>query len=120
MQHPADGAARKPLLYLGLDLSCVQTGGSRRDPAALAGRRFPDVEPYKDITRLAERGVLDMTFSGDGTGVPNTYCRSSEAAVELAINWPRQDFNPLLVAMSRVTRHIGFGLTYSITFMGVV
>ncbi len=117
MRHPADGATRKPLMHLGLDVSYIHMGGRWRDPAALAGRRFPDVELYEDIARLAERGLLDMIFSGDGTGVPDTYAGSRDAAVEWGINWPRQDFNPLLVAMSRVTRHIGFGLTYSTTFM---
>ena len=62
MQHRAEWAACKPLMHLELDLSCIHMGGSRRDPAARAGRGFPDVEPYKDITRLAERGVLDMIF----------------------------------------------------------
>ena len=107
----------KPLIHLGLDVSYIHMGGRWRDPAALGGRRFPDVELYEHIARVAERGLLDMVFSGDGTGVPDTYGGSRDAAVEWGINWPRQDFNPLLVAMSRVARHIGFGLTYSTTFM---
>ena len=110
-------AAARPLMHLGLDVSYIAMGGRWRDPAALRGRRFPDVELYEDVARLAERGLLDMIFSGDGTGVPDTYGGSRDAAIEWGINWPRQDFNPLLVAMSRVTRHIGFGLTYSTTFM---
>ena len=69
------------------------------------------------MARTAERGLLDMLFSGDGTGVPDTWRGSRDAAVEWGVNWPRQDLNPIMVAMSRVTKHIGYGLTYSSTFM---
>jgi len=72
---------------------------------------------YEEIARIAERGKLDMLFSGDGTGIPSTWRGSPDAAVHWGISWPRQDMNPLMVAMSRVTKHVGFGLTYSTTFM---
>jgi FMN-dependent oxidoreductase (nitrilotriacetate monooxygenase family) len=104
-------------MHLGFDFSYAHMGGRWRMPDAMRGRRFPDVELYEDVARIAERGCLDMLFSGDGTGVPDTWRGSRDAAVEWGISWPRQDFNPLMVAMSRVTKHIGFGLTYSSTFM---
>ncbi|MBP0496335.1 NtaA/DmoA family FMN-dependent monooxygenase [Roseomonas indoligenes] len=105
------------MIHLGLDISYAHMAGRWRHPGALRGHAFPDVALYEEIARLAERGLLDMVFSGDGTGVPDTWGGSRDAAVEWGINWPRQDFNPMLVAMSRVTSHIGFGLTYSSTFM---
>ncbi|WP_200845051.1 NtaA/DmoA family FMN-dependent monooxygenase [Roseomonas sp. 18066] len=107
----------KPMMHLGFDLSYAHMGGRWRKPEALRGHRFPDVGMYEQVARLAERGCLDLLFTGDGTGVPDTYGGSRDAAIEWGMNWPRQDFNPLMVAMSRVTRHIGFGLTYSSTFM---
>ena len=106
-----------PMIHLGLDISYAHMSGRWRNPAAMNGQTFPNVELYEHVARLAERGLLDMVFSGDGTGVPDTWAGSRDAAVEWGINWPRQDFNPMLVAMSRVTKHIGFGLTYSSTFM---
>jgi FMN-dependent oxidoreductase (nitrilotriacetate monooxygenase family) len=105
------------MIHLGLDISYGHMGGRWRNPAALGGHAFPEVALYEEVARIAERGCLDMLFSGDGTGVPDTFGGSRDAAVEWGINWPRQDFNPLMVAMSRVTKHIGFGLTYSSTFM---
>jgi FMN-dependent oxidoreductase (nitrilotriacetate monooxygenase family) len=92
-------------------------GGRWRMPGAWPGRTFPDVAMFEEMARIAERGCLDMLFSGDGTGVPDTWGGSIEGAVEWGINWPRQDLNPITVAMSRVTSRIGFGLTYSSTFM---
>jgi alkanesulfonate monooxygenase SsuD/methylene tetrahydromethanopterin reductase-like flavin-dependent oxidoreductase (luciferase family) len=104
-------------MHLGFDFSYSHMGGRWRMPGAWPGRTFPDVDMFEAMARIAERGCFDLLFSGDGTGVPDTWRGSMDAAVEWGISWPRQDLNPIMVAMSRVTRHIGFGLTYSSTFM---
>jgi alkanesulfonate monooxygenase SsuD/methylene tetrahydromethanopterin reductase-like flavin-dependent oxidoreductase (luciferase family) len=104
-------------MHLGFDYSYTHLGGRWRMPGAWPGRTFPDVEMFEEMARIAERGCLDMLFSGDGTGVPDTWGGSIDGAIEWGISWPRQDLNPITVAMSRVTRRIGFGLTYSSTFM---
>lgn len=107
----------KTKMHLGFDFSYSHMGGRWRLPGAWPGRTFPDVEMYEEVARICERGLFDMIFSGDGTGVPDTWRGSRDAAIEWGMNWPRQDLNPLMVAMSRVTKHLGFGLTYSSTFM---
>ena len=107
----------KPLMHLGFDFSYSHMAGRWLMPGAWPGHTFPDIEMFEEMARIAERGLLDILFSGDGTGVPDTWRGSRDAAVEWGVNWPRQDLNPIAVAMSRVTRHIGFGLTYSSTFM---
>jgi FMN-dependent oxidoreductase (nitrilotriacetate monooxygenase family) len=105
-------------MHLGFDFSYTHMGGRWRMPGSWAGRHtFPDVAMFEEVARIAERGCLDMLFSGDGTGVPDTWRGSRDAAIQWGMNWPRQDLNPIMVAMSRVTRHVGFGLTYSSTFM---
>lgn len=105
------------MIHLGLDFSYNHMGGRWRLPGALGGHVFPDVALYEEVARVAERGCLDLLFSGDGTGVPDTWRGSRDAAVEWGVNWPRQDMQPIMVAMSRVTKHVGFGLTYSSSFM---
>jgi FMN-dependent oxidoreductase (nitrilotriacetate monooxygenase family) len=104
-------------MHLAFDISYIHMDGRWRLPGSWVGRTFPDVEMYEEIARIAERGCLDMVFTGDGTGIPNTWRDSHEAAVYWGITWPRQDMSPLLTAMSRITRHVGFGLTYASTFM---
>ena len=79
--------------------------------------QFPDIRMYEEIAQIAERGLLDFIFFGDGAGIPNTWEGSIDAAVKWGIGWPRQDMSPVIAAMSRMTNHIGFGLTYSSTFM---
>jgi FMN-dependent oxidoreductase (nitrilotriacetate monooxygenase family) len=104
-------------MHLAFDLSYIHMDGRWRMPGAWPGRTYPDVTMFEEIARIAERGKLDMLFSGDGTGVPSTWQGSRDAAVRWGVSWPRQDLAPLSVAMSRVTRHLGFGVTYSTTFM---
>jgi hypothetical protein len=36
---------------------------------------------FEGIGRIAERGCLDMIFSGDGTGIPSTWRGSRDAAI---------------------------------------
>jgi FMN-dependent oxidoreductase (nitrilotriacetate monooxygenase family) len=104
-------------MHLAFDLSYIHMDGRWRMPGAWPGRTYPDVGMFEEIARLAERGLFDMLFSGDGTGVPSTWRGSRDAAVRWGVSWPRQDLAPLAVAMSRVTKHLGFGVTYSTTFM---
>ncbi len=104
-------------MILAFDVSYIALDGRWRMPGSWVGRTFPDVEMYEEIARVAERGCFDMLFSGDGTGIPSTWRGSTDAAVHWGIGWPRQDMSPLIVAMARVTRHVGFGLTYASTFM---
>ena len=107
----------KPKIHLAFDYSYSHLGGRWRLPGGWGDRTFPDVTMFEDMARTAERGLFDMIFSGDGTGVPDTWRGNRDAAVQWGINWPRQDLNPLTVAMARVTQRLGFGLTYSSTFM---
>ena len=104
-------------MHLAFDLSYIHMDGRWRMPGAWPRHTYPDVAAFEEIARIAERGLLDMLFSGDGTGVPSTWRASRDAAVRWGVSWPRQDLAPLSVAMARATRHLGFGVTYSTTFM---
>ena len=107
----------KPQIHLAFDLSYIHMEGRWRMPGSWVGHTYPSVEFYEEIARIAERGCFDMLFSGDGVGVPSTWRGEQDAAITWGIGWPRQDMSPLFTAMSRVTRHLGFGLTYASTFM---
>ncbi len=104
-------------MHLAFNLSYTHMNGRWHLPGSWDDRTFPDVTLYEDVARLAETGCLDMLFSGDGTGVPDTWAGSRDAAVEWGVMYPRVDMNPVMVAAARATKHIGLGLTYSSTFM---
>jgi FMN-dependent oxidoreductase (nitrilotriacetate monooxygenase family) len=104
-------------MHLTFDLSYIHLDGRWRNPGSWIGRTYPDIGIYEEIARIAERGCIDMIFFGDGTGIPDTWRSSLDEAVRWGIQWPRLDMSPWITCMSRVTRHIGFCLTYSSTFM---
>lgn len=107
----------KPRIHLALDFSWTQVETDWRQPISWVNRHYPDVGLFEDLARVAERGMFDLIFFPDGTGIPNTWENSIEAAVRRGVAWPRLDMSPWIAAMSRVTGHIGFGLTYAATFM---
>jgi FMN-dependent oxidoreductase (nitrilotriacetate monooxygenase family) len=104
-------------MHLALDVSWTQVETAWRLPGSWVGKHYPDVGLFEDIARIAERGLFDMIFFGDGTGVPNVWEEGIDAAVRRGVAWPRLDMSPWITAMSRVTSHVGFGLTYASTFM---
>src|SRR4051812_12182821 len=107
----------KPQMHLAIDVSWTQVETTWRESGARVNRHYPDVGLFEDIARVAERGLIDLIFFGDSTGIPNTWKNSIDDAVRYGVAWPRLDMSPWIVAMSRVTKHIGFGLTYATTFM---
>ena len=107
----------KPHMHLCIDVSWTQVETTWREPGARVGSHYPEVGLFEDIARVAERGLLDLIFFGDSTGIPNTWKGSIEDAVRWGVAWPRMDMSPWIAAMSRVTSHVGFGLTYATTFM---
>ncbi len=104
-------------MHLALDLSFAHTEGRWARDGSWVGLDFPDVRMYMELARTAERAGIDMLFFGDGTGIPDTWRGSIDAAVEWGVQWPRHDMSPIIAAMATATEHIGFGLTYSSTFM---
>ncbi|MCS5730395.1 NtaA/DmoA family FMN-dependent monooxygenase [Herbiconiux moechotypicola] len=103
-------------MHTAFDLSFAHTEGRWARPGSWVGASFPDVRIYQEIARTAERAGVDLLFFGDGSGIPDTWRGSMDAAVEWGIQWPRHDMSPVVTSMAAVTEHIGFGLTYSSTF----
>ncbi|MFT4286922.1 NtaA/DmoA family FMN-dependent monooxygenase [Nocardioides sp.] len=104
-------------MHLALDLSFAHTEGRWALPGSFVGRAFPDPRLYMELAQVADRGGIDLLFFGDGSGIPSTWQGSIDAAVAWGVQWPRHDMSPVIAAMSTVTERVGFGLTYSSTFM---
>ncbi|QEO14933.1 NtaA/DmoA family FMN-dependent monooxygenase [Agromyces intestinalis] len=104
-------------MHLAYDLSFTHTEGRWARPGSWVGRTFPDVRMFQELAISAERAGIDLLFFGDGSGIPDTWRGSIAPAVEWGVQWPRQDMSPFIAAMAAVTERIGFGLTYSSTFM---
>ena len=96
----------KPQMHLAIDVSWTQVETTWREPGARVNRHYPDVGLFEDIARVAERGLLDLIFFGDSTGIPNTWKNSIDDAVRYGVAWPRLDMSPWITAMSRVTSQL--------------
>jgi len=107
----------KPQMHLAFDLSWTHLEGRWRVPGSWTGRTYPDIGIFKEIAAIAERGLIDMIFFGDNSGIPNSWRGEIDEAVRWGIGFPRQDALPYIAALAPVTTHVGFGLTYSSTFM---
>jgi FMN-dependent oxidoreductase (nitrilotriacetate monooxygenase family) len=107
----------KRRMRLALDSSWTQVENTWRLPQSRMRPHYPEISLFEDIARIAERGLFDLIFFGDSTGIPNTWKGSIDEAVFHGVAWPRMDMSPWITAMARVTSHVGFGLTYASTFM---
>ena len=104
-------------MHIGYDLSWMQLEGRWRLPGSWTNAVYPDFRIFRELALIAERGLLDFMFWGDGTGIPSTWQGNRDDAVRWGVGWPRLDMSPYISALSQVTSRIGFGLTYSSTYM---
>ena len=78
--------------------------------------RYTDLDYWTDLAQLLERGCFDGLFIADVMGVYDVYAGTPDAAIRHAVQVPVND--PLLIvpAMAAATRHLGFGITFSLTY----
>ncbi|MCU4119965.1 LLM class flavin-dependent oxidoreductase [Variovorax sp. N23] len=109
-------AARPPILLNAFDMNTVGhiSHGLWRHPndRSTAYKRLPY---WLDLARTLERGLFDGLFLADVTGVYDVWGASADAALRDAIQLPINDPAVLVGAMASVTRHLGFGITATIS-----
>lgn len=77
--------------------------------------RYKDSEYWIELAKILEKGRFDAIFLADVLGTYDVYEGSRDAAIRQGAQTPVND--PLLVVplMSAVTKHLGFGVTASVT-----
>lgn len=98
-----------------LNAASHQSPGLWRHPRDRS-TRYTDLEHWTELARLLERGLFDSLFIADVMGVYDVYQGSPDAALRGGVQVPTND--PLLIvpAMAAATRHLGFGITFSLTY----
>ena len=71
---------------------------------------------WLDFARLLERGLFDGLFLADVLGVYDVYGGSPDAAIRHAVQVPVNDPSLLIPAMASVTKHLGFGITATLSY----
>jgi len=77
---------------------------------------FTRLEHWLDLARLWERGLFDGVFLADVLGPYDVYGAGPEAAITHGVQLPAHDPLLLVPAMAAVTKHLGFGVTVSLTY----
>ncbi|WP_072388405.1 LLM class flavin-dependent oxidoreductase [Hyphomicrobium sp. CS1BSMeth3] len=76
---------------------------------------YTNLEYWIEFAKLLERGKFDGIFMADGLGVYDVYGGSPEAAIRSGVMIPKNDPSLLVSAMAAATKHLGFGITFSVT-----
>jgi long-chain alkane monooxygenase len=99
------------------EMNCVthQSPGLWRHPRDRAWQ-YKDLDYWTDLARILEGGKFDAIFIADVLGVYDVLNGDVDAAVRQAAQIPVNDPLQLVPPMAAVTRHLGFGLTSSVSF----
>ncbi len=99
------------------DMNCVvhQSAGLWRHPRDRA-TEYNRLGYWVELAQLLERGKFDALFIADVLGVYDVYGGNVDAALSEATQVPLNDPVLLIPAMARATRHLGFGVTCTLSF----
>lgn len=78
--------------------------------------QYKTIKYWQDLAVKLEEGLFDGLFLADVTGIYDVYGASPEAALRNAVQVPSCDPFMIVPAMAAVTKHLGFGVTGSLTY----
>ncbi|MHA3080261.1 LLM class flavin-dependent oxidoreductase [Acinetobacter sp. ANC 5502] len=107
----------KRISFNAFEMNCIahQSPGLWRHPQDRS-TEYKDLEYWTDLAKILERGYFDGLFIADVLGIYDVYHHSAEHALTGAVQVPVNDPLQIVPAMAAVTRHLGFGVTTSISF----
>ena len=99
------------------DMNCVghQSPGLWAHPRDRSWQ-YKDLEYWTDLAKILEKGKFDGLFIADVLGIYDVYQGGPEAALRGGVQVPVNDPLLLVPAMAGVTEHLGFGVTFSLTY----
>lgn len=107
----------KKISFNAFEMNCIahQSPGLWRHPQDRSVE-YKDLEYWTDLAQILERGFFDGIFIADVLGIYDIYHQSAEHALTGAVQVPVNDPLQIVPAMAAVTKHLGFGVTTSISF----
>jgi len=79
-------------------------------------RDYRRLDGWIELARTLERGLFDGLFLADVLGVYDVFGGNSEAALRHAAQTPVNDPLLLVPAMAAATKHLGFGVTVTLSY----
>ncbi|SPL72607.1 LLM class flavin-dependent oxidoreductase [Acinetobacter stercoris] len=107
----------KQIHFNAFEMNCIahQSPGLWRHPLDRS-TEYKDLEYWTDLAKILEKGKFDGVFLADVLGIYDVYHGTNEHAITGAVQVPVNDPLQVVPAMAAVTRHLGFGVTTSISF----
>lgn len=107
----------KRISFNAFEMNCIahQSPGLWRHPQDRSVE-YKDLEYWTDLAQILERGFFVGIFIADVLGIYDVYHQSAEHALTGAVQVPVNDPLQIVPAMAAVTKHLGFGVTTSISF----
>jgi FMN-dependent oxidoreductase (nitrilotriacetate monooxygenase family) len=107
----------KRLILNLFEMNCVShiTHGLWRLPGNNR-ERHNDIEYWIELARLLEDGGFDAVFLADVVGTYDVFRGSADTSIRQGLQIPNNDPSLVVPAMAAVTRHLGFGITFSTTY----
>ncbi|MBN6539145.1 LLM class flavin-dependent oxidoreductase [Acinetobacter pittii] len=107
----------KKISFNAFEMNCIahQSPGLWRHPQDRSVE-YKDLQYWIDLAQILERGFFDGIFIADVLGIYDVYHQSAEHALTGAVQVPVNDPLQIVPAMAAVTKHLGFGVTTSISF----
>ncbi|ESK37243.1 hypothetical protein P256_02298 [Acinetobacter nectaris CIP 110549] len=107
----------KRISFNAFEMNCIahQSPGLWRHPQDRS-TEYKDIEYWTDLAKILEQGLFDGVFIADVLGVYDVYHNNADEALRGAVQIPVNDPLQIIPAMAAVTKHLGFGLTTSISF----
>lgn len=108
---------RKRLILNLFEMNCVShiTHGLWRLPDNNR-ERFNDIEYWTELAILLEAGGFDAVFLADVVGTYDVFRGSAATSIREGLQIPNNDPAAVVPAMAAVTKHLGFGITFSTTY----
>ena len=110
-------AEKKRLILNLFEMNCVShiTHGLWRLPANNR-ERFNDIEYWIELAKILEDGGFDAVFLADVVGTYDVFRGSADTSIREGLQIPNNDPAVVVPAMAAVTKHLGFGITFSTTY----
>lgn len=107
----------RQIRFNAFDMNCVghQSPGLWAHPRDESWR-YRELSYWTELAQLLERGKFDGLFIADVLGIYDVYRSSGEAAIRQGAQVPVNDPILLVSAMAAATRHLGFGVTCSLSY----
>lgn len=92
-----------------------QSPGLWRHPESRI-EEFDTLEYWTELSQTVERAGFTSLFLADIPGIYDVYGSSHHSAARGGVQYPLLDLQVLVPALAAATRHLGFGITASVTY----